>query len=317
MQYNTQREKLQMPEYGRGIQDMIDYAVSITDREERQRCAETIFRIMMNMQPQLREQPDYSHRIWDHIAYISHYQLDIDYPCEIVRLDNENQKPQPLNYPMKNIGQRQYGYLIEVSLRELAEMPEGEERDEMLALVANQMKQNLFIWNRDATEDEIRRIYAAKSDEFNSYLKMNFAGDITDGIAAPVMPGVLDLLNKVREEGLMRVIVTGSGQRSLLNNLNKHFPGIFTQELMVTAFDVRKGKPYPEPYLMGLKKAGLSADEAVVVENAPLGVQAAVAAGIFTIAVNTGPLPDKVLSDAGADIVFPSMQAFADAWPIV
>lgn len=154
MTYNTQREKLQMPEYGRGIQDMIDYAVSLADREERQRCAEAIFRIMVNMQPQLREQPDYKHRIWDHIAFISGYRLDIDYPYEITRLGEGAEKPRPVPYPMKNIRQRQYGHYIEASLHELAEMPEGEERDAMLALVANQMKQSLFNWNRDAMDEE-------------------------------------------------------------------------------------------------------------------------------------------------------------------
>ena len=154
MKYNTQREKLQMPEYGRGIQQMIEYAVTIEDRAERQRCAESIFSVMMDMQPQLREQPDYKHRIWDHIAYISNYRLDIDYPFEITRLGNEAQKPEPMKYPMKEIRQRQYGHLIEEALKLLAEMPEGEARDELLAQVANQMKQSLFIWNRDAMDEE-------------------------------------------------------------------------------------------------------------------------------------------------------------------
>lgn len=154
MKYNTQREKLQMPEYGRGIQQMIEYAVTIEDRAERQRCAESIFSVMIDMQPQLREQPDYKHRIWDHIAYISNYRLDIDYPFEITRLGNEAQKPEPMKYPMKEIRQRQYGHLIEEALKLLAEMPEGEARDELLAQVANQMKQSLFIWNRDAMDEE-------------------------------------------------------------------------------------------------------------------------------------------------------------------
>ena len=158
-------------------------------------------------------------------------------------------------------------------------------------------------WGRDATEQEIREIYAAKSEEFNRYFQAQ--GE------APVIPGVKELLNKVRARGLVRVIVTGSGQLSLLDNLNRHFPGQFTRELMVTAFDVTRGKPYPEPYLMGLKKAGITADQAIVVENAPLGVQAARAAGIFTIAVNTGPLPDSVLYDAGANLVYPSMPALS------
>ena len=142
-----------MPEYGRGIQDMIAHAVSLPEKAERQRCAESIFSIMVNMQPQLRELPDYKHRIWDHIAYISGYQLDIDYPFEITHLGDEAERPKPVPYPMKDIKQRQYGHLIEESLQQLAEMPEGEERDELLALTANQMKQNLFNWNRDAMDD--------------------------------------------------------------------------------------------------------------------------------------------------------------------
>ena len=110
--------------------------------------------------------------------------------------------------------------------------------------------------------------------------------------------------------------MTGSGQKSLLERLQTNFPSIFREELMVTAFDVKKGKPDPEPYLMGLKKAGnLMPNESIVVENAPLGVRAGVASGCFTIAVNTGPLPDSALLDEGADILFPSMQALCDEWP--
>ena len=122
---------------------------------------------------------------------------------------------------------------------------------------------------------------------------------------------------KAMEEAIAReikiVLVTGSAQNSLLDRLEKHYPGIFASERMVTGFDVKQGKPHPEPYLMGLKKAGVKAEEAVVIENAPLGVEAAHAAGICCIAVNTGPLPNHVLLEAGADIVLPSMQALADS----
>lgn len=157
-------------------------------------------------------------------------------------------------------------------------------------------------YGREATEEEIQRIYKEKSDLFNTYPE-----------AAP-MPGALELLRKIKAEGLTAVVVTGSGQRSLLDRLERHYPGCFNSELMVTAYDVKHGKPNPEPYLMALKKAGLKADEAVVIENAPLGVQAGVAAGIFTIAVNTGPLPDKVLLDAGADMLFSSMKELSEKW---
>lgn len=110
------------------------------------------------------------------------------------------------------------------------------------------------------------------------------------------------------------MVVTGSGQASLLDRLNQHFPGMFQHDLMVTAFDVKYGKPNPEPYLMALKKAGIQPNEAIVVENAPLGVQAGVSAGIFTVAVNTGPLPDEALLNEGANLLFPSMAAFNEHW---
>ncbi len=155
-------------------------------------------------------------------------------------------------------------------------------------------------WGRDATEEEKQLIYAAKSEVFNSLPE------------AEPMPGALEALTAAKEKGLKIVLVTGSAQASLLDKLEASFPGVFHQELMVTGYDVKHGKPFPEPYLMGLQKAGVSASQAVVIENAPLGVEAGHAAGIFTVAANTGPLPDKILSEAGADIVLPDMMAVAD-----
>ena len=131
------------------------------------------------------------------------------------------------------------------------------------------------------------------------------------------MPGAWETLLKVYTEGFTPVLVTGSGQHSLLNRLTHNFPGMFQRERMVTAFDVKYGKPHPEPYLMALKKGDLKADEAVVIENAPLGVEAGHKAGIFTIAVYTGPLDGQVLLDAGADLLFPSMQALCDSWDTI
>ena len=154
----------------------------------------------------------------------------------------------------------------------------------------------------EETEERIQEIYKVKSDLFNEFPP------------AEPMPGALELLRQLKAQGLLILIVTGSGQRSLLDRLNHNYPGIFSRELMVTAFDVKHGKPHPEPYLMGMQKGGLRPEECIVVENAPLGVRAAKAAGIFTVAVNTGPLPDSALLDEGADMLFPSMQALSDAW---
>ncbi len=155
---------------------------------------------------------------------------------------------------------------------------------------------------RYATEEEKQVIYKAKSDLFSTCPE------------AHRMPGALELLKKVKSDGITPLIVTGSGQVSLIDRLNHNFPDIFRRELMVTSFDVKHGKPDPEPYLMGLEKGNIQPWEGIVVENAPLGVQAAKAARIFTIAVNTGPLPDQVLLDAGADLLFPSMQSLCEHW---
>ena len=154
----------------------------------------------------------------------------------------------------------------------------------------------------EVSDERVEEIYKVKSKFFNEFPP------------AEPMPGALSLLRQLKEQGLKILIVTGSGQRSLLDQLNVDYPDNFRRELMVTAFDVRRGKPDPEPYLMGLQKGELHPDECIVVENAPLGVRAAKAAGIFTIAVNTGPLPDEALLSEGADLLFPSMQALSDAW---
>lgn len=155
-------------------------------------------------------------------------------------------------------------------------------------------------WNRDATQEEIEQIYAEKCRLFNACPE------------APKMDGAQRVLEAVKNAGLTIVVVTGSGQRSLLDRLDHNYPGFFTPNLIVSSQDVKHGKPHPEPYLMGLDKAGVRADEALVVENAPLGVRAGVAAGIFTLAVNTGPLPEKALLDEGANLLFHNMNELAD-----
>ena len=159
---------------------------------------------------------------------------------------------------------------------------------------------------RDSTEEEEERIYARKTELFKQYNN----GD--------TLPGAREVLNFVQERGLIPVLVTGSGQPTLLDKLSYHFPGIFTPDTMVTAFNVTKGKPHPEPFIMGLQKGGnLLPNQAIVIENAPLGIKSAVGAGIFTIAVNTGPLHDDVLLDAGAAIVFHSVKELYEHFPLI
>ena len=158
-------------------------------------------------------------------------------------------------------------------------------------------------YGRDTTPEEVEKVYQRKCEVFNTFP------------SAPKMQGAQELLDQIAADHLTRVVVTGSGQASLLERITRHYPNIFDTNRIVSSLDVKHGKPDPEPYLMGLEKAGVQPWEAIVVENAPLGVRAGVAAGIFTIAVNTGPLPESALLDEGANLLFPSMQAFAGAWP--
>lgn len=126
------------------------------------------------------------------------------------------------------------------------------------------------------------------------------------------MPGADRMLKALERAGLRRVLVTGSSQANLLDSIKNDYPGAFMPGDRVTAADVKHGKPAPEPYLKGLEIAGVDAKQAIVIENAPLGVRAGKAAGIFTVAVTTGPIPRQAFIDEGADIIFDSMPAFAD-----
>lgn len=143
-----------LPEYGRSVQNMIDYAVTIKDRSERQRCANTIITIMGNMFTHLRDVPDFKHKLWDHLAIMSDFKLDIDYPYEIVRRESLSSKPERLTYNLNRIHFRHYGRNLEAIIRKAADMPEGDERDALINLLANNMKKNYYAWNKDNTDED-------------------------------------------------------------------------------------------------------------------------------------------------------------------
>lgn len=155
MQYNTQREQLVMPEYGRGVQMMVDMAVQIKDRAERQRCANAIVKIMSGLLPSAVSKEDNEHRLWNHLARISHYKLDIDYPVGIVPQEEVQAHPAPLHYPMKDIKRRHYGHLVEQALDYAKTIQDAETRKAFTECIANQMKQDLFIWNRDSMDNAL------------------------------------------------------------------------------------------------------------------------------------------------------------------
>lgn len=163
------------------------------------------------------------------------------------------------------------------------------------------------IWQRIQSaplpDHKVRQLYELKTRYFHEF-----------GAREP-MPGAERMLKAFKDARWDRVLVTGSGQQSLLKELDTDFPGAFEPGKRVTAADVSRGKPDPEPYLKGMELAGASPEECIVVENAPLGVRAAKAAGCFTIAVTTGPIPVKEFEKENADLIFPSMEAFADILP--
>ena len=155
----------------------------------------------------------------------------------------------------------------------------------------------------DISDEKAMEMYSVKSDIFHNMTE------------APIFDGVKELMQRITDAGMSVNVVTGSAQKPLIARLNRDFGQWLAPDHITTAFDVDHGKPAPDPYLSGLRKAGdLKPCEGIVVENAPLGVRSGVAAGCFTIAINSGPLPDSILSDCGAHIVLPSIVRLADIW---
>lgn len=152
--YNTQRDKLPMPEYGRSIQKMVDYALTIKDKAERQRCADSIIAIMGNMYPALRDVPDFRNKLWDHLAFMSDYKLEIDYPCEITILKKGRQEPDRIEYSNGDIRFVHYGRIVPELIEKVSQMEEGPARNQLVRLVAVQMKKNLMTWNKEMVDDE-------------------------------------------------------------------------------------------------------------------------------------------------------------------
>lgn len=153
LRYNSQMKKLAMPEYGRNIQQMVDYCVTIEDREERNRCAYTIIASMGNLFPQLRDEPEYKHKLWDHLAIMSDFKLDIDYPYPVVTEAALETQPEPISYKLEHIKFRHYGKIMERMIARAADYPEGEERDALVMLLANHMKKVIFQISKEAVED--------------------------------------------------------------------------------------------------------------------------------------------------------------------
>ncbi len=156
-----------------------------------------------------------------------------------------------------------------------------------------------------ASPEESERLYRHKTELFSEMPSV------------PVMPGAQLMVNECIRFGLDTVLVTGSGQHSLLDRLNADFPGAFPPERRITSADVNHGKPHPEPYLRAMALVGCGPENSIAIDNAPIGVMAGSSSGAFTIGVVTGPIPEEKLYEAGADIVYGSMTMLAERLPML
>jgi len=154
MDYNTQRKKLALPEYGRHIQQMVDYIASVEDREERNRLAKSLVAIMGNLNPHLRDINDFKHKLWDHLFIMSDFKLDIDSPYPIPSVEQYNEKPRRVPYPGNPIKFKHYGRIIEMMIEKAVAMEEGPEKDALKQLIANQMKKANITWNKESVSDD-------------------------------------------------------------------------------------------------------------------------------------------------------------------
>lgn len=153
MDYNSNRKKLALPEYGRNIQNMVDYLSTIEDREKRNKSAQTVIDVMGNLFPHLRDVQEFKHKLWDHLAIMSDFELDIDYPYELPSPETLNEKPNRIPYNQHRIKYKHYGRTMELMIEKAAEY-EGEEREIMIEQLANHMKKSYLAWNKDAVEDK-------------------------------------------------------------------------------------------------------------------------------------------------------------------
>jgi len=154
MDYNSNRSKLAIPEYGRNLQNMVNHILTIDDRDERNRAARTIIDIMGTMYPYLRDINDFKHKLWDHLAIMTNFQLDIDYPYDPPSPEFFNTPPKRIPYSFNQVKYRHYGKTIEYLIAKAAVHEDEKERDQLVKLIANHMKKSYVMWNKDSVADE-------------------------------------------------------------------------------------------------------------------------------------------------------------------
>lgn len=183
MKYTTLYGKLTMPEYGRNVQQMVEHALTIEDREERKRCVNTIINIMGNLFPYLRDVNDFKHKLWDHVAIMSDFKLDIDYPYEIVQKENLYSRPESIPYKQSKISYMHYGRNLEEMIERVSEYPDGDTKNELIRLIANQMKKCFLTWNKEVVDDkkifdDLRELSKGKLDVSEDIFKLMETRDV-------------------------------------------------------------------------------------------------------------------------------------------
>ncbi|MDR0349469.1 MAG: DUF4290 domain-containing protein [Tannerella sp.] len=153
MKYNTAEKRLALPEYGRNIQNMVNYCLTIEDREERNRCANAIINIMGNLFPHLRDVNDFKHILWDHLAIMADFKLDVDYPYEIIKKENLYKRPPRLAYSNTKITYRHYGQALEQMIQKAKGLADSDKKNTLIMMLANHMKRSFIVWNKDSVDD--------------------------------------------------------------------------------------------------------------------------------------------------------------------
>ncbi len=155
MDYNTDRKKIILPEYGRNIHKMVDYLKTIEDSEKRNKMANIVIGIMGNMNPHLRDISDFKHKLWDHLFIMADFNLDIESPYPIPTRETMSEKPNRVLYPSNNIRFKHYGKTVENMVASIVEFEDGEKKNSLIVIMANHMKKNYLSWNRESVTDAL------------------------------------------------------------------------------------------------------------------------------------------------------------------
>ena len=186
MEYNTQQPKLVISEYGRNIQKMIDHCITIKNKAERNKAANTIIAVMGQLNPHLRDVMDFKHKLWDHLFIISDFKLDVESPYPQPKKEDFISKPDRMKYPQGDIRYKPYGKIIESIIAKAKTYKEGPEKKYLVEVIANLLKRSYLNWNRDSVNDEVIIAHLEELSEGKLKVDKDFRLSHTSDILAKV-----------------------------------------------------------------------------------------------------------------------------------